>query len=340
MSASPSAPPTTPAKPVSVATSSPEKSRTGGSRNWVSAMPIITLLALMVIMTIGSPRFMRPQNLIGLVDQSSTLLIMGLGETFVILLGSIDLTLASVAAMTTVITAMLIPTMGYWAFVAGIGFGVFSGLMTGLIHTKGRIPSFIATLGISGLWTGMAFLLSNATPISISSASIPYLEWVRGDTFGLPNTIYIAGIVLAITYVLEAFTPFGRFVKAIGAGERATSVSGVNIDKYKTLAFVLAGTLAGISGVMLSSRMVGGSARMADGMQMKAIAIVVLGGTAISGGVGGVMRTVVGALIVMVLDVGMNMIGVNPWFQQAIYGAIIIVAVALTIDRSRITIIK
>ncbi len=340
MSASPSAPPTAPLAPVSTAATPSRWSRMRDSRNLVSAMPIITLIALMLIMAIGSPRFLLPANLVGLVDQSSTLLVMGLGETFVILLGSIDLTLASVAAMTTILTAMLVPTLGYGAFFVGIGFGIFSGLMTGLIHTKARIPSFIATLGISGLWTGVGFLVSSATPISIASADIHYLVWVRGDTLGLPNTVYIAGIVLAITYVLEAYTPFGRFVKAIGAGERAAAVSGVNIDKYKTLAFVLAGTLAGIAGVMLSARMVGGSARMADGFQMKAIAIVVLGGTAISGGVGGVMRTVVGALIVMVLDVGMNMIGVNPWFQQAIYGAIIILAVALTIDRSRITIIK
>lgn len=329
-----------PTPPVAAAHTSSRWRRTLDSRNLVDAMPIITLLALIIVMSIGSPRFLLPKNLISLVDAGSTLLVLGLGQTFVILLGSIDLTLASVAAMSTILTAMFLPTLGYGAFLIGAGFGVFSGLMTGLIHTKARIPSFIATLGISGLWTGVAFLVSNATPISVASADIHYLEWVRGDTLGVPNTVYIAAIVLAITYVLEAYTPFGRFVKAIGAGERASAVSGVNIDKYKTLAFVLAGTLAGLAGVMLSARMAGGSARMADGFQMKSIAIVVLGGTAVSGGVGGVLRTLIGALIVMVLDVGMNMIGVNPWFQQAIYGAIIILAVALTIDRSRIAIIK
>jgi ribose transport system permease protein len=106
------------------------------------------------------------------------------------------------------------------------------------------------------------------------------------------------------------------------------------------LAFMLCGTLAALGGVILTARMAGGSARMADGMQMKAIAVVVLGGTAISGGIGGVMRTLVGVLIVMVLDVGMNMVGINPWFQQAVYGAVVIFAVAMTIDRRRISIIK
>ncbi|MGL4648039.1 MAG: ABC transporter permease [Caldilineaceae bacterium] len=310
------------------------------SRNLVGLMPIITLVVLMVIMTIGSRNFFSRSNLLGLLEQSSTLLVMGLGQTFVILLGSIDLTVAAVAAFVTIVVAMLIPVLGYWAFVVGALVGVFSGLVTGLIHTKARIPSFIATLGISGIWTGIAFVVSDATPITISNADIGYLEWVTGDTFGLPNTVLIAAFVLLITYVLESFTPFGRYVKAIGAGERATFVSGINIDRYKTLAFTLCGTLAGVSGILLATRMAGGSARMADGMQMKAIAIVVLGGTAISGGVGGVMRTLVGGLIVIVLDVGMVMIGINPWFRQAIYGAIIIIAVALTIDRQRITIIK
>lgn len=320
--------------------SSANMSRGWLARNWVSAMPIVTLIVLMTIMTIGSPRFILPSSLIGLLEQSSTLLVMGLGQTFVILLGSIDLTIAAVAAFTTIVVAMLVPVLGYGAFVVGALVGVVSGLITGLIHTRARIPSFIATLGISGIWTGIAFVVSNATPITVSNADIHYLEWVRGDTAGFPNTVMIAALVLAATWVIEAYTPFGRYVKAIGAGERASAVSGVDIARFKTLAFTLCGTLAGISGIMLAARMAGGSARMADGFQMKAIAIVVLGGTAISGGVGGVLRTLIGALIVIVLDVGMVMVGVNPWFQQAIYGAIIILAVALTIDRQRITIIK
>jgi ribose transport system permease protein len=310
------------------------------TRNWVDIMPIATLLVLMMIMTIGSPRFLLPSNLIGLLQQSATLLVMGLGETFIILLGSIDLTVASVAAMSTIIAAMLLPSLGYLAFVVAAIYGVLAGALTGVVHTKARIPSFIATLGASGLWTGLGFVISNATPYSVSSQDIHYLTWVTGETLGIPNVVYIAALILITTYILESYTPFGRYVKAIGAGETATAVSGVNIDKYKILAFTLCGTLAALSGVLLSARMAGGSARMADGFLMKAIAIVVLGGTAISGGIGGVLRTFVGALIVMVLDVGMNMIGVNVWFQQAVFGAIIILAVALTIDRSRITIIK
>lgn len=310
------------------------------STNWVDAMPITTLVVLVLLMTIGSPRFLLPANLLGLLAQSATLLIMGLGQTFIILLGSIDLSIAAVAAFSTVLAAMFIPSLGYFSYVLALLFGVFAGLLSGIVHTKARIPSFIATLGSSGLWIGMAFIVSNATPITVASENIYLTKWVTGTTLGVNNVVYIALITLTITYILEKYTRFGRYVKAIGAGEKATRVSGVAIDRYKIMAFTLCATLAAFSGVLLSARMAGGSARMADGFQMKAIAVVVLGGTAISGGIGGVLRTFIGVLIVMVLDVGMNMVGINPWFQQAIYGGIVILAVALTIDRSRITIIK
>jgi ribose transport system permease protein len=309
-------------------------------RNLSDSMPIITLVVLIIVMTIGSPRFLLPSNILGLISQSSTLLILGLGETFIILLGSIDLSLAPIAAMSSIIAAMLIPNYGYLAYVAAILFGSFAGLLSGLIHTKARIPSFITTLGAMGIWTGVGFVVSNATPISISSANIHLLTWITGYSFGVQNVVFLAIGILALAFILENYTSFGRYVKAIGAGERAAFSSGVPIDRTKILAFMLCGTLAAIGGVILTARMAGGSARMADGMQMKAIAVVVLGGTAISGGIGGVMRTLVGVLIVMVLDVGMNMVGINPWFQQAVYGAVVIFAVAMTIDRRRISIIK
>jgi ribose transport system permease protein len=311
-----------------------------GNSSLIGLMPIITLAFLVLVMTIGSSRFLTLSNVTGMMEQGSTLLVMGLGETFVILLGSIDLSIAALAALTTIIAAMLLPTLGYWAFVVAALCGAAAGALTGLVHTKARIPSFVASLGALGVWTGVAFTISKATPITVAQTNTHYLTWVTGATLGIPNVIFTAMLVLAICYVLSEYTAFGRYVKAIGAGEKAATISGVAIDKYKTLAFTICAALAGLSGVLLSARMAGGSARMADGFQMRAIAVVILGGTAISGGVGGPLRTFVGVLIVMVLDVGMNMVGVNAWFQQAIYGAIIIGAVALTIDRSRMSIIK
>jgi ribose transport system permease protein len=310
---------------------------TGSLTSW---MPIITLVVLVLIMTVGSSHFLTLSNMTSMIAQGATLLVMGLGETFVILLAGIDLSIAAVAALATIISAMLIPSLGYGAFVVTLLFGALAGFITGTVHTKARIPSFVATLGAMGIWTGVAFTISKATPITVSSGNGRYLTWVTGYTLGIPNVIFTAMAALIVCYVLSEYTPFGRYVKAIGAGERAATVSGVAIDKYKTRAFTLCGCMAALCGVLLSARMSGGSPRMADGFQMRAIAVVILGGTAISGGVGGVLRTFIGVLIVMVLDTGMNMAGVNPWFQQAIYGVILIMAVALTIDRGRISIIK
>jgi ribose transport system permease protein len=314
--------------------------RLNKGRSWVDMMPIATLVLLLFVMAIGSPRFLTTETIIILLAQSATLIMMGIGETFIILLGSIDLSIAPVAAMATIIAAMLVPSLGYLAFVIAVIFGASAGLVTGLIHTKGRIPSFIASLGTMGIWTGLSFLISNATPVNISTSNGRYLTWITGDMLGIPNTIYIMAVVLMLTFFLENYTAFGRYVKAIGAGEKATYVAGGAIDLYKTLAFVLCGALAAFQGVIITGIMSSGSARATDGLQMKAIAIVVLGGTAVSGGIGGVLRTFIGALIVFTLEYGMNMVGVNSWFQQAVYGAIIILAVALTIDRSRISIIK
>ena len=175
-------------------------------RSWLDLMPIVTLGLLVLVMTIGSQRFLTYETLIILLAQSATLIMMGIGETYIILLGSIDLSIAPVAAMSTIIAAMLIPSLGYFAFVVAVLYGIFAGLTTGLIHTKGRIPSFIASLGTMGIWTGLAFLLSNATPITISSANSHYLTWVTGDFYGIPNTIFIMFAVLLITYFIETYT--------------------------------------------------------------------------------------------------------------------------------------
>lgn len=302
--------------------------------------PIGALAALVLAMTMKSRRFLTFQNFVNIFEQSSTLLTMGLGQTFVILMGSIDLSPAPIAAFATIITAMLVPKVGYLAFLIAVLFGFGAGVLTGLVHTKARIPSLIVTLGGMGLWMGVSFTVSKATPIQIAPEDWHYLTWVTGSAFGLPNEILIAMGVLLVCFILENYSRFGRYVRAIGAGERVGKLSGVRIDRYKILAFTLCETLAALCGVLLAARMSCGSARMADGFLLRAIAVVVLGGTALSGGVGGVLRTFIGTLMVIILDIGMIMMGIDPWFQQAVYGTIIILTVAFTIDRSKIPIIK
>ena len=166
------------------------------------------------------------------------------------------------------------------------------------------------------------------------------LSWITGKTLGLPNELIIAAIVLAFGLFLQHFTPFGRYSKAIGSGEAATHASGVNVRRTKVIAFVVCGALAGLTGVMLAGRLSSGGPRIADAFLLPAIASVVVGGTSISGGVGSIWRTVVGAMIVSVIRTGMNFVGVDVFAQQIFFGSVLIVAVAATIDRSKMPIIK
>jgi ribose transport system permease protein len=302
--------------------------------------PIGVLIVMIIVMTIGNTNFLTLGNFENIFVQIVTLLIMGLGQTFVILMGGIDLSVAAIASFSSIMTALLLPSLGYGCFIVGILSGTAAGLLTGIVHARARIPSFVASLGAMGVWTGVGFTVSNATPIEVLQVNGHFLEWVTGHTLTIPNEIIIGFLVLALCFVLQRYTHFGRSIMAIGAGETAAKLSGVDVAKYKTLAFVLSGTLAAFCGVVLACRMSGGSARIADGFQLKAIAIVILGGTSISGGVGGVSRTVVGALLIAVLDTGMNVVGVDVYAQQVVYGAILILAVALTIDRAKMPIIK
>ena len=302
--------------------------------------PIGVLILMVVIMSIGNKNFLTLGNFENILVQIVTLLIMGLGQTFAVLMGGIDLSLAAVAALTSIVAAQLLPQLGYGAFVVAVLVGSGAGLLTGLVHARARIPSFVASLGAMGVWTGVGFTISNATPIQILQKDGYLLAWATGVTLGIPHEIIIGAIVLILCYCLQRYTRFGRSVMAIGAGELAAKLSGVRVERYKTLVFVLSGTLAGFSGVVLAARMSGGSARIADGFLLKTVAIVILGGTAMTGGVGGVLRTLVGAFLIAALDTGMNVIGVDVYAQQMVYGIVLIGAVALTIDRAKMPIIK
>jgi ribose transport system permease protein len=303
--------------------------------------PIFVLIALIVLVGLVTPEFMNPQSLVTLASDTATLFVMAAGVTFVIMLGGIDLSIEAVASFVSVVVALSLPGVGILAFPLGVLVGMVTGLINGLVHTRLLLPSFIVTLAAQGVWIGLGLLISNATAIPIAVADRDAMfGWVIGETLGLPNELIIAGIVLAFGLFLQHFTPFGRFSKAIGSGEAATHASGVNVQRTKVIAFVVSAGLAAVAGVMLAGRLSSGSPRIADQFLLPAIASVVVGGTSISGGVGSIWRTVVGAMIVSVIRTGMNFVGVDVFAQQIFFGSVLIVAVAATIDRSKMPIIK
>jgi ribose transport system permease protein len=239
-----------------------------------------------------------------------------------------------------VIVAVMLPTYGYGFFIVALAMGLLAGTVSGVFHVWLKIPSFIVTLATSGLLVSAALLLSHERAISIEESGRAYLTWVNGRLFDLPNVIWIAAIVAVLGVWCQKYTPFGRYSIAIGAGEAATWASGVRVNRYKVLAFAISGALAALAGVLMAGRQSSGSPNLADQLLLPAIASVIVGGTAITGGAGGIGRTVVGALIITIVRVGMTFIGVNIFAQQIVFGLVLIVAVALTIDRGKIVIVK
>jgi ribose transport system permease protein len=304
------------------------------------AMPLATLAVLIVVVGIVTPEFLRPQTLLVLASDTATLFVMAVGVTFVIMLGGIDLSIQSVASLTSVVVALCLPRFGYLGFAIATLVGTLAGILSGLAHVKLKIPSFIATLAIGGIAAGTALIISDAQAITMGVDERAYLGWITGDSLGMPHEVIIGAVVLACGMFVQRYTAFGRYSQAIGAGEPAAYASGVKVDRYKIVAFALSGSFAGFAGVVLAGRLASGSPTLANELLLPAIAAVIVGGTAITGGVGSVWRTLIGALIISVVRIGMTFVGVDIFAQQIVFGAVLILAVAATIDRSKIPIVK
>jgi ribose transport system permease protein len=303
--------------------------------------PLVTLVVLVLFVGLFSPAFLEANTLMLLAADTATLFIMGAGLTFVIMLGGIDLSVQAVASLSSVVMAVTLPRLGGLAPLAAIGAGILAGLISGTAQTRLRIPSFIATLAVSGIAVAAALVLSGTQSVPIPpDLRQTVLAWAASRTFGLPNDILVALAVLAVSLFVERRTVFGRWSIAVGAGEPAALVAGVPVNLVKVAALAVSGGLAALAGVVMGARLSSGSPTLANEFLLPAVAAVCVGGTALTGGVGSVARTMVGALIVSVVRIGMTFVGVDPFAQQIVFGAVLVLAVAATIDRSKIPIVK
>ena len=222
-----------------------------------------------------------------------------------------------------------------------VAVGAVAGLLSGLAHVRLKIPSFIATLAMGGVLFSTALVISREQSITLGDAERGYQTWMTGTRLGVPNVIIIGLIVLIVGHILQSHTAFGRYSAAIGAGEPAAYASGrqgrssedhrLSSSRRRSPA---------LAGVILAGRLASGSPTLASELLLPSIAAVVVGGTAITGGVGSIWRTLVGALIISVVRIGMTFLGVNIFAQNIVFGAVLIAAVAITIDRSKIPIVK
>ncbi|WP_417582632.1 ABC transporter permease [Nitrincola sp.] len=304
-------------------------------------LPYITLFSLVVLISLYDPAFIRIENLLQTAQDISTLFIMALGMTFVIYIAGIDLSSQSVASMTTVIVALLLPSLGVGAALAAVLIGAFYGMISGIVHTRFKIASFIATLAVGGIAYATGQVVSGQRSIYMpADLREQSLGWLVGNTAGIPHEILVALALLLIALFIERRTVFGRSLKAVGSGELAAVASGLKVTKIKIMAFALSGAFAAIAGVMLATRLSGGSPTMADQFLLPAIVAVLVGGTPLTGGIGGVLNTLVGALIVAVIRTSMTYLEVPAEAQQIFFGIVLISAIALTIDRSKVKVVK
>lgn len=304
-------------------------------------MPLAVLTVLVLAVGFYDRSFFSVGNFLTVTSDTMTLFLMASGVTLVIMMGGIDLSVQAVASMTSCILGVYLPRIGVMAIPLAVLGGLISGLAGGYVSTKLRIPSFIATLAVSGAVISAGFWFSNEASVNIpGDLSQSYLRWAVGDFLGVPNEIWVGLAFLVILSTILGLTPFGRLVRGIGHQERAVIASGINVDRIKIAAYALSGTMAGVAGVVMAARLGSGSPTLANEFLLPAIASIVVGGTAITGGVGSVWRTFVGALIVQVVRIGMTFMGVSVFAQQIVFGFILVAAVAITMDRTKVLVIK
>ena len=303
---------------------------------------IFLIFAIMVVVaSILTPAFVSSTNLINVVRQMSIVGLIALGVTGVIVSAGIDLSSGSVVGLTAVVAASLAQTPDYSdafypglhlplivAVLAACAAGALVGLINGALVAKARIPPFIATLGTYTAIRGGALLYTGGRPISDLTDSYNFIG--QGDVFGLPVPIIILVVMAVVTHILYAHTKFGKYIYAIGGNEQAARVSGINASRYKMLIYVYASFLAGLAGLVVSSRIGSGQPGLGVGYELDAIAAAVIGGTSLSaGGIGTVAGTIVGALIIGVLNNTLDLMNVSAYWQQIIKGCIIVGAVII-----------
>lgn len=302
----------------------------GTARNLVRRFGIvIAFVVLMAVLSLLSPSFLTVSNVLNIARQVSINAILAAGMTFVILTAGIDLSVGSVLAFSGAILAGLLASGKPFAVSigAGLALGALLGLLNGIVVTKGRVQPFIATLAMLTIARGATLVYTDGRPITGLPDAFVWLG--AGDVGRIPVPVIIMGLVFLVAHLILTSTVLGRYVYAIGGNEEAARLSGVNVIAYKTLVYGISGFLSAVSAVILTARLNSAQPTAGSGYELDAIAAVVLGGTTLAGGEGSIGGTLLGAFIIGVINNGLNLLNVNPFYQQVVKGAVILLAVLL-----------
>lgn len=293
--------------------------------------PVIILTALVLFFSLATGAFFTLSNLHSLLNQAAIPLVISLSITFIIVMGGINLSVEGLMAMAgSMFSVFVLNTrtandLGFWAFPLVLGLGALAGLAMGLIHVKLKLPSFMVTYAASFVFAGLALMSYGGIPSSIRDDFFSQLH--TKSVLHVPVITWIAFLVFAVAYALQKFTAFGQYVFAIGSNEKVLKPVGINIDRVKILAFVISGAGLALAGVVSALRLGRGDILLGKGMMFPAFTAIVLGGTPMSGGRGGVVNTLVGAITVTVLNNGLVMLGISTGMIQIVRGIVFLAIV-------------
>lgn len=297
---------------------------------------LIGLAALMAIVSLFSESFFTASNMWNILRQISTNALLAFGMTFVILIGGIDLSVGPLLAFSGVFAAYVMGALGWpiWAAIAGsIILSSMVGMLNGVIVTKTGIAPFVVTLSVQQIFRGFAMLLANGAPIRIRDQAFINIGTTYIGPVAFP-VIYMV-VIMALCYVVLNKTQFGRHIYALGGNKTAARFAGIRTQRIEVMVYALSGFLAGVAGIVLAARMTAGVPATGDGYECDAIAAVVLGGASFTGGIGTIGGTLIGAIIIGVLNNGLNMLNVASFWQYVAKGVVILLAVMVDVLRKQ-----
>ena len=308
-----------------------------GAQAQQKLLAFASLIALIVVFSVLKPEaFMTQDNLIGILQSTTVIGVLAIASTFVIITSGIDLSVGVLMTFCAVMAGVFIVNLGFalpLGIACALAMGALSGCVSGLVITKLKVPPFIATLGMMMLLKGLSLLITQTRPIYFSDVEgfdQISLGSLIGDVFPslpIPNGVLILFLVAAVCALVLNKTALGRYTFALGSNEEAVRLSGVNVDRWKVIIYTFAGGICGISGLLIASRLNSAQPALGQGYELDAIAAVVIGGTSLSGGVGTILGTIIGAFIMSVLINGLRIMSVAQEWQMVLTGLIIILAV-------------
>ena len=310
----------------------------------VSGQLLCLVLVTAVFTAATQGKFLSWANIQVILNLAAIPAIIAIGVHQVVVLGGIDLSVEGVVALCVVVVGLLAHNrfysnnVGIWIIPITVGLGGAAGMVNGLLNTKLRIPSFISTLGMSWVLWGLAVFVSKGQTIPLVDSPLSGL--VNGSIFGIPNLALVASALLVVVQLVQDRTRFGRYLYAIGGDEVLSAQAGVKVDRTKIMVFTMAGILYGLSALFLAVKLNSAQAITGNNLLFPAITAVAVGGVALTGGIGGAKNAALGALIVTALNDGLILVDVNPYAQEAVNGVVLVMAVALTIDRKKLGFIK